>query len=205
MIIIDIEQGSKAWFENRLGRITGTRFKALMSGISTDTFKGLITTLTGEILSGEIEETYSNAIMERGKDLEPIARKEYESIFECEVIEYGFVLPDEDKFYHEYCGVSPDGHKLEIKCPLIKAHLNYIEKNVLPNEYKWQVQGQLFVTGWDYIDFMSYYPNLKPFIIRVYTDNEMHQQIESRLHIAIAMIKAKIKKYKAYNYIEEIL
>jgi hypothetical protein len=199
MIVIDIEQGSNAWFENRLGRITGTRFKALMSGESTAGFKDLITTLTGEILSGEIEETYSNANMERGKELEPIARKEYEHIFNTEVKEYGFILPDEDEFYHEYCGVSPDGHKLEIKCPLIKAHLNYMEKGVLPNEYKWQVQGQLFVTKWDYIDFMSYYPNLKPFIIRVYPDAEMHKQIEDRLKIAIDLVK--IEKYKEYDYL----
>lgn len=201
MIIIDVEQGSDAWFENRLGRITGTRFKALMSGESTQGFKDLITTLTGEILSGEIEETYSNANMERGKELEPIARKEYENIFECEVEQYGFILPDEDKFYHEYCGVSPDGHKLEIKCPLIKAHLNYMEKGVMPNEYKWQVQGQLFVTGWDYIDFMSYYPNLKPFIIRVYPDKKMHEEIEVKLAVAISLIKQKINKYKEYNHL----
>jgi len=200
MIIIEIEQGSEAWFKHRLGRITGTRFKALMSGESTQGFKDLITTLTGEILSGEIEETYSNANMERGKELEPFARKEYESIFDMEVKQYGFIIPDEDKFYHDYVGVSPDGHKLEIKCPLIKAHLNYIEKGVLPNEYKWQVQGQLFVTGWDYIDFMSYYPNLKPFIIRVKPDNEMQQQIEGRLKLAIKLVEERIEKYNQYDY-----
>lgn len=200
MIVLNIEQGSEAWFEHRCGRITGTRFKALMSGESTQGFKDLITTVAGEILSNEVEETYSNADMERGKDLEPFARKEYESIFETKVKEYGFVLPDEDKFYHEYVGVSPDGHKLEIKCPKMKTHLNYIEKGVFPNDYKWQVQGQLFVTGWDYIDFMSYYPNLKPFIIRVKPDNEMHQQIEDRLKIAIELIKNKISKYNEYDY-----
>lgn len=201
MITIDCEQGSEEWFQNRLGRITGTRFKALMAGESTATFKDLITTLTGEILSREIEETYSNAIMERGKELEPIARKEYETIFGTEVKQYGFVLPDEDKFYHDYVGVSPDGYKLEIKCPLIKAHLGYIERGVLPNEYKWQVQGQLFVTGWDYIDFMSYYPNLKPFIIRVLPDIEMHNAIIGRLKMAIPFINAKIEAYKQYDYL----
>lgn len=200
MIIIDCEQGSEQWFENRLGRITGTRFKDLMSGESTKGFKDLITTITGEILSQEIEETYSNANMERGKELEPFARKEYESIFDCQLKQYGFVIPDEDKFYHEFVGVSPDAHKLEIKCPLIKTHLNYIEKGVLPNEYKWQVQGQMFVTEWDYIDFMSYYPNLKPFIVRVFADEQMHEQITERLKIAIDMIKYKIKNYNQYDY-----
>lgn len=201
MITIEIEQGSEAWFQNRLGRVTGTRFKALMSGESTQTFKDLITTLTGEILSSEIEETYSNAIMERGKELEPIARKEYENIFEYEVKEIGFILPDENEFYFDYVGYSPDGEKLEIKCPLIKAHLNYIEKNKLPNEYKWQVQGGLFVTKWDYMDFMSYFPNLKPFIIRVLPDLEMHKAIEDRLKIAINLIKEKIENYNKYDYL----
>lgn len=201
MIIIETEQGSNEWFVERLGRITGIRFKALMSGESTQGFKDLITDLAGEILSGEIEEGYTDYNMERGIELEPFARKEYESIFGIKVKEYGFVLPDEDKFYHEYCGVSPDGHKLEIKCPKRKTHMNYIEKGVMPNEYKWQVQGQLFVTGWDYIDFMSYYQNLKPFIIRVYPDLEMHKQIEERLKIAIDLIRTKIEKYKTYDYL----
>jgi predicted phage-related endonuclease len=201
MIVVNCEQGSEAWFENRLGRITGTRFKDLMSGESTKGFKDLIATLTGEILSNQVEETYSNAVMERGKDLEPIARKEYESIFDVQVKEFGFIIPDEDKFYHEYVGYSPDGERLEIKCPLIKAHLNYIERGVLPNEYKWQVQGGLFVTGWEYIDFMSYYPNLKPFIIRVEPDEQMHQQITERLKTAIEMVKKRIELYNLYDYL----
>lgn len=201
MIIADLEQGSEAWFQERLGRITGTRFKTLMSGESTIGFKDLITTIAGEILTGEIEETYFNADMERGKDLEPFARKEYENIFEIEVPEYGFIIPGEDKFYHVYVGVSPDGHKLEIKCPKLKTHLNYIKKNVLPNDYKWQVQGQLFVTGWDYIDFMSYYPKLKPFIVRVYPDEKMHDEINERLKIAIDLIKKEIETYNKYDYL----
>jgi len=203
MIIIDVEQGSDNWFSHRLGRITGTRFKALMSGKETQGYKDLITDLAGEILSGEIEETYSNADMERGKELEPIARKEYEFIFDCKVKEYGFILPNEDVFYFEYVGVSPDGHKLEIKCPKRKTHLRYIKKGTLPNEYKWQVQGQLFVTKWDYIDFMSYYPNLKPFIIRIYPDLEMHKEIENRLVDAIESVKGEIKAYESYNYLDE--
>jgi hypothetical protein len=202
MIEIDVEQGSESWFQNRLGRITGTRFKTLMSSESTQGFKDLITTIAGEILSGEIEETYTNADMERGKELEPFARKEYESIFDIEVKQYGFVLPDEDKFYHEYVGISPDGHKLEIKCPKMKTHLDYIEKGVLPNEYKWQVQGQLFVTEWDYIDFMSYYPNLKPFIIRIYPNIEMHKQIADRLKKAIDLVNKKIDQYNEYDYLK---
>ena len=196
-----MEQGSEAWFEARCGLITATRIASMMAGESTKTYKDLITDLAGEIITGEVEESYSNAIMERGTELEPFARGEYESIFDTEVREVGFVLSEK---YKDWLGVSPDGLTaeggLEIKCPLRKTHINYIEANRLPNEYKWQVQGSLFVTGLPYWDFMSYYPNMKPFILRVYPDKEMHLDIEQRLIKTIANVKAKIKMYKNYNY-----
>lgn len=196
-----MEQGSEAWFEARCGLITATRIASMMAGESTKTYKDLITDLAGEIITGEVEESYSNAIMERGTELEPFARGEYESIFDTEVKEVGFVLSEK---YKDWLGVSPDGLTtdggLEIKCPLRKTHINYIEANRLPNEYKWQVQGSLFVTGLPHWDFMSYYPNMKPFILRVYPDKEMHLDIEQRLIKTIANVKAKIKMYKNYNY-----
>lgn len=196
-----MEQGSEAWFEARCGLITATRIASMMTGESTKTYKDLITDLAGEIITGEVEESYSNAIMERGTELEPFARSEYEAIFETEVKEVGFVLSEK---YKDWLGVSPDGLTtdggLEIKCPLRKTHINYIEANRLPNEYKWQVQGSLFVTGLPHWDFMSYYPNMKPFILRVYPDKEMHLDIEQRLIKTIANVKAKIKMYKNYNY-----
>jgi len=201
MIILTMEQGSEAWFEARCGLITATRIASMMAGESTKTYKDLITDLAGEIITGEVEESYSNAIMERGTELEPFARGEYESIFDTEVKEVGFVLSEK---YKDWLGVSPDGLTtdggLEIKCPLRKTHINYIEANRLPNEYKWQVQGSLFVTGLPHWDFMSYYPNMKPFILRVYPDKEMHLDIEQRLIKTIANVKAKIKMYKNYNY-----
>ena len=207
MIKIHIEQRSEAWFLLKLGRIGGTRFAALMASESTAAYKDLITDMAGEIITGEIEESYSNAIMERGTELEPEARKLYEELFE-KVEEVGMCLRDEDDPLHEWIGVSPDGLTsdglLEIKCPIRKTHLNYIEKDVFPNQYKWQVQGQLYVTGLPYCDFMSYYPGMKPFIIRVLPDQEMHEQITERLFSIILKVKEKIKIYNNYNYNSEI-
>ena len=202
MIKVHIDQGSDAWFRLRLGRITGTRFSSLMAGESTKTYKDLITDIAGEIITGEGEETYTNAIMERGTELEPEARREYESLFDS-VEQVGMCLRDEGDPLHEWVGISPDGLTdglLEIKCPLRKTHINYIERNVLPNEYKWQLQGQLFVTGLPYCDFMSYYPGMKPFIIRVLPDDEMHEGINTRIEAFIAHVKVKIETYNNYNF-----
>lgn len=206
MIKIDIEQGSEAWHNVRLGRVTGTRFKDLVSGESTKTYKDLVSDITGEIITNKAEETYSNAIMERGIELEPEAAKEYESIFEIESEGVGFCMFDEDDYFHDWCGVSPDrliGNDggLEIKCPLRKTHINYIKSNKLPTEYVKQVQGCLFVTGREWWDFMSYYPGMKPFIIRVKPDLELHKVFSDRMEKLIEDVKQEIEIYNAYDYL----
>ncbi|MBC8321332.1 MAG: YqaJ viral recombinase family protein [Bacteroidetes bacterium] len=203
MIKVNIEQGSEAWFAERCGRITATRIAIMMSGEATKGYKDLVADLAGEIITGEVEESYSNAIMERGTELEPYARELYCQIFNIEVEEVGFIVHEK---YPEWMGVSPDGLPngggLEIKCPLRKTHIGYIEKNILPNEYKWQIQGSLFTTGLPHWDFMSYYPNMKPFILRVYPDLRMHSEIETRLLKTIELIKEKINNYNLYDHLK---
>ena len=207
MITHDIEQGSEAWFTARCGRVTGTRFKALMSGESTAGYKDLVTNIACEMITGKMEETYSNATMEKGIETEPIARAEYESIFEYKVKQVGFIIPDEDHIYHEWIGISPDGllpdnGLLEIKCPLMKTHLRYIEKEELPSEYRHQVQGQLFVTGFEYCHFMSFVEGMKPFIIPVKPDLALFLEFHKRLNILIEQVKEKLNKYNQYDYYE---
>jgi len=204
MIKVNIEQGSEAWFQQRCGRITGTRFKVLMSGQSTQGYKDLITEIAGELITGEIEETYSNDNMERGKELEVDARSMYK--FDrpfSDIDEIGFCLPDEDNEFNDWIGVSPDGISddglIEIKCPLRKTHLNYIESGKLPTEYWWQVQGQLYVTGLAWCDFVSYYPNMKMFVVRVFPDVTAFKEITERLRITIPLIKAKLEIYNNYK------
>lgn len=205
MIILNCEQKSESWFEARSGRVTGTRFKELMAGESTDTYKKLVTNIACEIITGKQEETYSNAIMEHGIETEPIARAEYETIMEVEVKTAGFITPDEDHKYHDWIGISPDGLPpeegiLEIKCPLMRTHFEYIEGNKLPSEHRYQVQGQLFVTGLTYCDFMSFVEGMKPFIIRVLPDLELFKEFEKRLDVLIIQVQNKLSLYNKYDH-----
>jgi len=89
---------------------------------------------------------------------------------------------------------------IEIKCPKLKTHINYIRKNELPNNYKWQVQGGLMVTGAKWCDFISYYPNTKLFVFRVYTDLDMHKALRERLEGSIVEVNKIIAEYKQYDY-----
>jgi len=207
MIIYNIEQHSEAWHEARCGRVTGTRFKELMMGESTKGYKDLVSNIACEIITGRAEDTYTNAIMEAGLETEPEARKEYENQFGIEVKQVGFIIPDEDHIYHDWIGISPDGLTpdnglIEIKCPLMKTHLGYIEDNKLPTDYEKQVQGQLFVTDLDYCDFMSYVEGMKPFIIRVKQNRALFLEFQKRLNILIEQVKNKIELYNKYDHYE---
>lgn len=206
MIIYNIEQHSEAWCESRAGRVTGTRFKLLVAGEKTASYEDLVSDITCEIITGKQQEsTYSNANMENGTENEPKARKEYEVLFDTDVKEIGFITPDENHKYFEWIGISPDGvlsdnGLLEIKCPLRKTHLRYIKANKLPSEYRYQVQGQLFVTGLSYCDFMSFVEDMKPFVIRVYPDLELFTEFEKRLDKLILDVKQELETYHKYDY-----
>ena len=207
MIIFDIEQRSEAWFEARAGRVTGTRFKLLMAKETTKTYQDLIYDMAAEIITGKIESGYVSEAMQAGIDTEPIARDEYVITTETKVVDAGFVIPDEDNKYHDWIGVSPDGligkdGLLEIKCPMPKTHLKYITAGKLPTEYRYQVQGQMFVTACKYCDFMSYSEGMQPFIIRVYPDKDLFAEFEKRLDALIPAVKEVTKKYDTYNIYE---
>jgi putative phage-type endonuclease len=208
MIIHDIEQHSEAWHEARCGRVTGTRFKALVAKETTDTYKDLLTNIACEIITGRAEETYSNALMEAGLETEPEARREYEVSFGVEIKQAGFSIPDESERYHGWIGISPDGltpdnGMIEIKCPLMRTHFEYIEGGKLPSEYRYQVQGQLFVTGFDYCDFVSYVEGMKLFVVRVLPDVELFKEFEIRLDKLIVQVLEKISMYNLYHYLNE--
>jgi hypothetical protein len=211
MIILNIDQRSEAWYEARCGRVTGTRFQKLLSKETTDSYKDLVTNIACEILTGRMDEGYSNALMEEAIEKEPEARKEYEMLFGVKVKEVGFIIPDEETKYHDWIGVSPDGiiepiedeinGGLEIKCPLMKTHFEYIMENRMPPEYRFQVQGALFVTGLPHWDFMSYAEGMKPFVIRVMPDKEMFAMFEQRLDKLILDVKERLETYKQYDYL----
>lgn len=201
------EQHSEAWHQSRLGRVTGTRFKDLMAAKTTAAYQNLIADIAAEILTetGDDQDNFVSEAMQHGIDTEPEARKFYSELYGVEVEQVGFVTPDDDHKYSEWVGVSPDGllpgnGLLEIKCPKRSTHLYYIQSGKLPAAYKWQVYGQLYVTGADYCDFMSYVPGMKPFIIQVKPDAEIFRQIEAELDELIAAVRSLQMEYENYEY-----
>ena len=174
MIILDVEQGSEEWFAARVGVPSASIFDKIVTskGALSTSKQKLIYKLAGERVIGEKEEGYTNGAMQRGIELEPEARALFELITDLEVEEVGLCYHDERK--DRSC--SPDGHivkekeGLEIKCPELQTHVEYLIAKKLPTKYIQQVQGSLYITGLERWHFFSYYPGMKPLHIVVERD-----------------------------------
>jgi putative phage-type endonuclease len=156
-------QGSEEWLKLRLGVATASNFDKIITstGKESTTLPKYALELATQYLLIEPEPSYKNDAMQRGNDLEPIARQNYAERKLQAVEEISMFLSDCGNF-----GASPDGllgeeGLIEIKCPLATTHAKYLIDNKLPTDYVAQVQGLLWVSGRKWCDFVSFHPNFK--------------------------------------------
>jgi len=155
-----MEQRSAEWFAARLGRVTASKVSDVMakgrSNTPSKTRLNYMMQLMCERLTGNATQIPVTAAMQRGTDLEPIARAEYESITVSLVDEVGLINhPDIEWFAASPDGLVDDG-LVEIKCPNTATHIEFIETGKIPSRYKWQMSAQLACTKRAWCDFASY-------------------------------------------------
>lgn len=199
MRVIDCIQGTPEWTAARRGVPSASAFDKIITtkGEPSKQRQKYLYQLAGECVSGIVEETYQNGAMLRGKEMEDEARQLYSLINGVEVQQVGFCVVDGDLAF----GCSPDSlvgedGGLEIKCPQMATHVSYLLDNVLPTDYIQQVQGNLLVTGRKWWDFMSYYPGLKPLIIRVQRDEKLLKSLKIELELFCEQLKNIIEKIR---------
>lgn len=197
MRIVDCLQGTSEWFSARCGIPSASNFDQIITTKlePSKQRQKYLYRLAGERVSGMAEETYQNNAMLRGIELENEARNLYQVINDVEVKQVGFCLT-EGKFV---AGASPDGligddGCIEIKCPTMAVHVGYLLDGKLPTDYFQQTQGQLFVTGRTWCDFVSYYPGIKPLIVRVERDEQFIKALTVELEIFCSELEDVIKK-----------
>jgi putative phage-type endonuclease len=176
MKVINAPQGSPEWFAARLGKVTASRISAVIAegkgGAPSLTRAGYMGELVAEILTGQPCATFQgNADTERGQETEPAARVAYESLKRTMVDECGLVIHPRI----ERSGASPDGlvgddGLLEIKCPRIHVHLDYLLSGQPPKAYIPQMAWQAACCERKWVDFVSYCPampeDLRLFVVR---------------------------------------
>jgi hypothetical protein len=188
-IIENIEQGTEEWLNLRIGKITGSNFDKIITrtGEYSKQANDFALQLASEIFFGFQEENYKSADMERGNELEPLARQAYEEFTLNAVKTVSFIDCGD-------YGCSPDGlvendGLIEIKCPKAKNHFKYIYDNQIPYEYYAQCQGALMCSGREWIDFISFHPSVKSehklFIKRAYRDEEFIEKLKFYIDLTI--------------------
>lgn len=203
MIIHEMQQGSEAWHEVRLGKCTASNFsKAVSSGkgsAPSKTRKDYMKTLAYERKHGIPfpAKFKGNSAMDHGTETEDEARGYFASLMGEDIKQVGFID------YNDDIGYSPDGlmgddTTVEIKCPELLTYMDYIEADridfsSLSKAYRDQVQGGLLVTGRKYCYFVLYdarYPSKPCMYVRVDRDEAYIKE----LHIKLIMFVNDMKE-----------
>lgn len=200
-IIHHIEQGSKEWLELRLGLITCSEIATIRAdGKGAQTY---INGLAYERITGESSSVFQgNEWTERGHEFEGAARDLYSQKTGHAVYEVSFVK-------NKGFGYSPDGlilypktapedqHRfygaieVKVKKPNIQIHI--LRTGEIPTEHMDQLIGGLSCAELDWIDFVSYCPNLPLFVKRIYKT-----EVQEKIH----NIESLVNKYNIQ--IEEV-
>lgn len=188
-----IEQNTEEWMEIRKSKFTASTFADLFMAKTTAGYRKAIRKVVFERLTGESPESFKSEYMDRGHELEGVAKEAYE-LYSFETVSPGGFFE-----FNEWIGASPDGlvgedGQIEIKCPAYNTFIDYLINDKVPTEYTYQIQGQLYVTGRRWCDFIAYHPRLPMIVKRVYPDPEIIGQIKAALGIAIDEAKFMIEK-----------
>jgi hypothetical protein len=166
--VIDCEQRTPAWYAARVGRLTGShaeraiKFYKKQPARETDERRNLRARLVCERLTGRSldDDAFGTRDMQRGIELEGAAAAAYEAAkTDAGLVRWSGFLSHNELMVgcslDGYVGVDVTGI-IEIKCPKSTTHLEYLQGQRLPEEYEAQVMHNLWVSGAEWLDFVSF-------------------------------------------------
>ncbi|MGH2506004.1 MAG: lambda exonuclease family protein [Ktedonobacteraceae bacterium] len=205
MRIVECEQGSAQWLDERVGRITASRVAEALSkyklksktDAETAERRNYKVDLIVERLTGRSTENFNSPEMQWGTLYEPEARTAYEMQSDVMTEQVGFILHP----LWDFSGASPDSligldGGLEIKCPKSATHYKWRKAGVVPEEHQAQVLWNMHCAGRAWWDFASYDPRmpdgLRLFVVRMYRDDDRITEIEAEVMRFNQEIEAEI-------------
>lgn len=172
----EVAQNSEAWEALRRGIPTASSFDKIITphGKPSVQWKEYAHRCIAEkILKRPIDFTIAGSNwMQRGHELEGEAVNYYEAQTGKDTQLIGFVTTDDGSV-----GCSPDrlvGNDglMEIKCPAPHTQIGYLLTGGVEEKYTPQLQGQLYVTGREWVDILSYDPDFPDHVIIRVTRND---------------------------------
>jgi len=190
----EIIQGTDEWKAIRLGKVTASIMSDILAegrgGQPSATRAGAMASLILARYSGVVEESYYSTDMQRGNELETLARTAYEELAQDFVGQVGFIDHPDIPWY----GASPDGYLgdygLEIKCPRPSTHLATLRGAPIKKDYRDQMDCQMDCGDFLGVDFVSYCPEF-PGKNKIFVKRFMREEK------AIQIIRAKVKEFNA--------
>lgn len=163
--IVTCEQRSPEWYAARCGRLTSSRVDEMLTNprkgaTESITRRDLRIEIACERLTGFPHDTgngFRSDEMRRGMEKEPDAIRAYEAATGLIVKHTGFLQHDTLPV-----GCSLDGHVgdftgiVEVKCPKMATHYEYLREKAVPTEYLRQITHHLWISGAQWADFVSY-------------------------------------------------
>lgn len=180
----DIEQGSDEWRKLKTGVITASNIKNIITptlkAANNAKSKILAYELAAQRITNYVEPCYEGFDMMRGHIEEIYATTLYSENYD-QLNTCGFIVNDLLKI-----GYSPDGvigdrgsekAGVEVKSRIQKYQIQSIANDEMPVDFMLQVQTGMLVTGWEYIDFISYSNGLPMLVKRISADKVAHEKI----------------------------
>jgi hypothetical protein len=156
------------------------------------------------------EDGFVSAAMQRGTDCEPLAFAAYEAETGQMVQRSGFLAHDTLPI-----GCSLDGHLedfigiLECKCPKSATHLRYLKAGVVPADYLPQITHNLWVTGAQWCDFVSFddrFPAaLSFFRVRVNRDEKAIAEYAAKALAFLAEVETECEAVRTLTNLKQVL
>ena len=197
----DLEQGTPEWLAARRGLMTASEMNLVLTPTlkpsNNDKTRAHIYEIAAQRITEWTEPTYVGDAMLRGHADEITARDLYSDRIEP-VEEKGFITRDFGGFT---LGYSPDGcgvmsnFGIEVKSRIQKHHVKTIITDEVPVEYMLQIQTGLLITGWDYIDFISFSAGLPMWVVRVEPDPVYQDAIMTAAEAFEMSVREQIAAY----------
>jgi len=202
LIVIDCEQYSPIWWAEHIKKPTASNFNKIVGtkGNPSKSAEAYMYQLAIENITNEYAgKEFQGAAMKRGLKLEPEARDIFSLMMVMEVRQVGMIYADEQKKY----SASPDGLMentgLEIYCPE-SASAGYCfthpDKAIKHAKKFQQIQGTMFIGGFQTYYFMCYYPKMPPLILKVGRDEKFIAALAAELGEFVDDLVKLVRKLK---------
>ena len=206
------QQGTEGWHLDRCGKLTASRFDAVMAegrgGKPSATREDYMAEIIAERLTGQpYPDGFTSWDMKRGIEKEPDLKLAVEA-------ETGMIITNVGCIDHPmipWTAASPDGligeGLLEGKCPKTKTHLAYLRAGVPPAEYIPQMTWQIACTGRPWCLFVSFDDrlpeDLQLFMVKFVPEPALIARMESEAIKFLAEVDERVAQLKKYRAVQK--